>query len=793
MKRIILTLILFLCSSTLIFAQASNTVSSITFGEITDGNPVDVKVSLINSLSVSRVQIVYKSFQETEVRVREMEILGDIAVYQIAGEDVSAPILTYYLIIEMKDGNSETYPLGVPEAAQPIDLTVSSKSEKDEEVLILSPSSNETLSLSELFISISMVKASDNVDISKTKIILNGEDVTSNVLFAGELLLYYPQNFEGSLESGKQSLEIEVYDKDGTLYHTMKRDFVTVDGAVAMDLGRGLRYSGNAAGEVRNELFNGKNTLYNNLALTLNARVGDWRFKGYGYITSEENVDVQPQNRYSVSVSSDWLNLRGGDSYPRYNNLLLNGKRVRGVDGKIDYGVFQLQGSYGQVRREVKGNLLETYAEDDAPLLTNVVRIDSIKYGSPFGKVDFGIYSRDLLSGRIGLGSKNGFEFGVSFLHAKDDVNSVEFGAKPEENLVTSADLRWAIDDQNIIIKGITAVSIINSDITSGTYSDEQIDSIFASGNDIGSDAENFKNIKNMISPFFTVNQFIEPLNFTELSSLAAEGSIELNYFNNNLKGSYIYRGSQFKSFGQEYTRTDIAGLNITDRFRTLDNQLFFSVGYENLNDNLQGTKMATTTYQTLRASASLFMRADIPNITLSYIRNQNRNGIELTDTLNRISSVDDITNRFSLNFGYDFKFSVRHNSSLSFSTSNREDDSYYNNDSKYFSTSFTLNSYWTKTLVSNFSVIYYNSEITTVQYKYVTIMAGGRYRLMNDDLELSFNYSPSFGDFNRHAVDLVASYQVIQNLWLRAQMRYYNMPDTGTNTISGMTLRYSF
>ncbi len=793
LKRGILVLSLFFCGSTLIIAQASNTVSSISFGEIKDGNPVDVTVSLINSLSISRVQIIYKSFQETDYRVREMEILGDIAVYQIAGEDVSAPIISYYLIIEMKDGGRETYPLGIPEAAQPIDLTVLSKSEKDKEILILSPSSNETLSLNDLFISISMVKASDNVDISKTKIILNGEDVTSNVLFAGELLLYYPQNFEGSLESGDQSLEVEVYDNDGTLYHSIKRNFVAVDAATAIDLGSGFRYSGNVAGEVRNELFDDRNTLYNNLALTLNAGNDNWKFKGYGYITSEENANVQPQNRYSVSVSSNWLNIRGGDSYPRYNNLLLNGKRVRGVDGKIDYGILHLQGSYGQVRREVKGSLIETYSEDNAPLHTNVIRIDSAKYGNPFGKVDFGIYSRNLLSGRIGLGSKNGFEFGVSFLHSKDDVNSVEFGVKPEENLVASTDLRWAIDDQRIIIKGLTAVSIINSDITSGTYSDEQIDSIFASGNDIGSDVENFKNLKNMISPFFTVNQFVEPLNFTELSSLAAEGSLELNYFNNNLKGSYIYRGNQFNSFGQEYTRTDVAGLNITDRFRTLSNQLFFTVGYENLNDNLQGTKTTTTNFQTLRASVSLFMRADVPNITLGYTRNKNKNGIEPADTLNRALSVNDITDRYSLNFGYDFNFSVRHNSSLSFSTSNREDESFYNNDSKYFSTAFTINSYWTKALVSNFSVIYYNSEISTIQYKYVTIMAGGRYRLLNDDLELSLNYSPSFGDFNRHAVDLVASYQVIDNLWLRAQMRYYNMPDSGTNTITGVTLRYNF
>lgn len=792
-KKIIYIFAVFILGSVSSFAQLSNSVSAIQFGEIKDGNNVNVTVSLVNSPLISRVQIVYKSFHESDFKIREMELQGDLATYQIAAEDISAPTLTYYLIIELKDGSVETYPLGTPDTAEPIELMVSSKSEKDNEILILSPNTNETILLSELFISISLIKAPDEVDISKTKIIFNGMDVTKNTIFAGELLLYYPQNFENPINSGNQSLEVKVYNQEGELYHLIKRDFIANDLTMQKELGSGLKFSGNADGEIRNESFSGTNTLYRNFGLTLNAGINDWKFKGYSYLTSEENEFVQPQNRYSFSVGSDWIDLRAGDSYPRYNDLLLNGKRVRGFDGKIDFGILHFQATFGEVRREIEGSIIQKYSEDDAPLQSNVVRIDSVKYGSPFASVDFGNHSRNLLSGRLGIGSKNGFEFGMSFLHAKDDVNSVEFGSKPEENLVASTDMRLALDNQKIILKGVSAISIINSDISSGTYSDAQIDSIFNASDELGSDVENFKNIKNQISQFFTVNQFIEPLNIQELSSLAAEGSLELNYFNNNLKGSYIYRGNQFTSFGQEYTRTDIAGLNISDRFRMLDNQLFFTLGYENLNDNLQATKVATTNFQTIRSSVSLYMREDIPNITLSYSQNANDNKIDATDSLNGMLAVNDKTDRFSLNFGYDFNFKVRHSSSLGFMTSSRNDESFYNNDANYFSTSFSLNSYWTSSLVSNLSIFYYDSEIAGLLYSYITVNAGGRYKIMNDDVEFTFNYSPSFGDFKRHAVDLTAAYQIIQNLWLRAQVRYYNMAETGTNTISGVTMRYNF
>lgn len=791
--KIGLLISIILIQSGSIFAQVSNTVSSISFGELKDGNSIDIKVSLLNPSAISRVQIVYKFFQDTDFRVREMEMVGDFANYQIAAEDVSTPMLTYYLIIEMKNGSRETYPLGVPDAARPIDLTVSTITEKDKEILILSPGSNETVSVNDLFISISLVNAPDTVDIKKTKIILNSIDISKDVLFAGDLLLYYPQNFEGSSQIGDQNLVIEVFDKAGSLYYTTKRSFSTVDAMAANEIGRGLKYNGNILGKVGSESFDGTSTTYNNISLTLNADVGDWRFKGYGYVTSEENNTIQPQNRYSVSASSSWLNLRGGDSYPRYNNLLLNGKRIRGLDAKLDYGLFHLQGSIGQVRREVEGELINTYTNDNTPLQTNVVRIDSTKHGAPFGMVEFGVHARSLQSARIGVGSQNGFDFGFSFLHAKDDVNSIEFGGRPVENIVTSADLRLALDDQRIILKGVSAVSVLNSDISSGTYTDDQIDTIFAPGNELGNDAESFKDIKNALSPFFTVNQFIEPINPAELSSLAAEGSLELNYFNNNLKGSYVYRGNQFKSFGQEYTRTDIAGLNISDRFRTYDNQLFFSFGYEDLKDNLQDTKIATTTFKTLRASISIFMRRDMPNVTLSYTNNKNQNGIVPTDSINRFLSVNDITNRYSLNLGYDFNLKVRHNSSLGIMTSNREDNSYYNNDANYLSTSFTLNSYWTRALNTNFMATYYDSKISTEIYKYVSFSLGGRYKLLNDDMELSLNYSPSFGDFNRHAIDLGAAYQVITSLWLRGQLRYYSVEGSSANTISGISVSYNF
>ncbi|MEN8193363.1 MAG: hypothetical protein ABFS12_11145 [Bacteroidota bacterium] len=785
----IIFLIIF--TNTLLFAQISKSVSSVTFGNLRTGHSVEVLAELVNPRSVVSIQIVYKSFQDIDFKVRDMEIIGSTANYIIPGEDVSAPLLSYYLIIKLNNGYRETYPQGIPDFAKPIDLTINGRSDKDKEILFLSPSEGEVLSLEDIFISVSLVQVPEIVDVNKTKVFLSGEDITSKITFAGDLLLFYPENFPGTIESGSEIIEIEIYDKEGKLYHSTSREFTVTDTEEEMKISQKYKYSGSVIGEMRNEYFNAASTIYNNIGLTLKGQYNNWQIKGYGYLTSEENQNVQPQNRYSLTLSNNWLNLRGGDSYPRYTDLLLSGKRVRGIDGTVNFGAVSLQSSYGQTRRGVEGFLRETYTSDNTPLVSNVIKIDSAKHGNPYGMVDFGVYGRDLLIGRMAFGSQSNILVGLSFLHSKDDVHSIEFGLKPQENLATGADILMSFDNRNIVIKGEAAVSILNSDISYGSYPDSQIDSILSFEGISLKDTRTLRRLNNSFGSIMTVNQFIEPLNFTELSSLATEGTIELNYFSNNLNASYIYRGNQFVSFGQEYTRTDIQGFNIHDRIRLANNQLFLTVGYENLNDNLQKTKPFTTTFQTFRLSASLFLRANVPNITMGYIRNDNSNGISPRDTLNLL--IDDVTNRFTLNLGYDFDLRVRHNTSLSFMASNRDDNGYYNSNANYLSTSFSLNSFWTKNLLSSLSITYYDSKISTVKYTYTTLSAGGRYRMLQDNLELSLYYNPSFGDFQRQSLDLVASYQLIKNLWLKLQMRYYNMKQSYNNSIAGLTVRYNF
>ncbi|MEW6701965.1 MAG: hypothetical protein AB1298_04530, partial [Bacteroidota bacterium] len=789
----LLSLFLLIIVCTEGYGQISNIVSSVKIGDAKEKFPLPISAELFSSENISEISIAYKSFGQSEFKKAEMLIAGNTASVTIRAEAILPPYLEFYLIIYMKDGSSQTYPMGIAEGVTPLQVAVSAFSQKDKEIIILSPAAGEMLSEDEILISVSFIKAPDNVDINKTKIYLRDEDVTSSALIAGDIIILSGENLGKKIGLGSRLLKVEVYDKEGNLYHTISRTFQTVSVEVAAAVGERWKYNGYLKGESRNENFNSVSTWYNNFAGEINSSYGQWRINGFAYFTSEEKNNLQPYNRYSAAIyGGDWLELKLGDAFPRFPNLIIDGKRVRGVSAALNFGAFNVQASYGQTLRNIEGVLLEKFTANNVPLGTDIIPIDKLKYGMPYGRVSLGTYNRKLLAVRPSFGSGENFQFGLSYLHAKDDNGSIEFGARPQENVVLGSDLMFAFDDQNILFTTQAAFSIINKDISTGNLTDAQIDSIFGKNSSFDIDPANVKKVRDILGNFITVNQYLGPWNPQEFSSLAGEAALSLNYFNNSLRGSYIYRGNDYQSFGQTYLRTDVKGINLVDRIRMLDNKLFLSFGYENLQDNLQKTKIATTTFQIISASVSYFPRTNFPNITVGYNRYVNNNGLKLTDPVNGKYSVDDITNRILFQLSYDFTAGVKHSSSFLFTTSSRTDNSLAKTDADFNSGSLTVNSFWTQRLTSLFGVIYSTSEIKGIPYNYFTITLGGRCKLLENKLLLSATLSPSFGDYKRQIVELNTDYNILSNLNLVFQMRLYRIPGSSSNSIIGLTTRLS-
>lgn len=794
MKKFVFTLLALIFSTSLLQAQASNYISAVRIGDAKEKTPVTVSADLIAAENLSGINLFFKKFGENEYRNLEMMIAGNTASVSIPAEFIVPPYLDYYILLYLKNGSTETYPLGIEQGITPLQIAISGVSEKDKEILILSPQDGEMLSQDNMLISISFFRAPDNIDINKTRIYLNNEDVSSRVLIAGDLIILSGENFDESLSSGSRLLKVEIYDKEGNLYHSISRSFQIVSAEIAAEVSTRWKTAGNIRAESRSESYNSASTWYNNLNAEASASNETWRFSGNLYFTSEEKNNLQPYNRYSAVIQGgDWLELRVGDTYPRFPSLIMDGKRIRGISGFLNLGFLNVAAALGESDRKIEGALIETYPQGQVPLGSDIIPINASKHGDPFGRVSLGTYARDLFALRPSFGSGENFQLGFTYLHSKDNTGSIEFGARPQENVVLGTDIKFAVDNQNILFTTQVAFSMFNKDIASGNLSDTQIDSIFGPNGLYDIDPDQVKTIRDILGTFITVNQYIGPLNPQEFASVAGEAALSLNYLNNSLRASYIYRGNDYLSFGQSFIRTDVKGFNIVDRIRMIDNKVFLSVGYESLEDNLQKTKPSTTKYNTLSASISIFPRVDFPNITIGYNKSENKNGLSVNNTAMQDYVVDDITNRIILQISYDFVALVKHNTSLSFTTQNREDNSLSNVDAEYNATGLTVNSYWTPRLSSIFQVLFSSSEIKNVPFDYVTLTLGGRYRLLENKLQLSAMLSPSFGDFKRQALELMADYNVLANFNLAFQARVFSIPGKSTNSIIGLVSRFNF
>ena len=750
-------------------AQVSTVISQMNTGEAKEGEDLAVSVKLIQEVNTSQVSLFYRVFGETDFRQTELSLHGNIADGIINGSDIALPYLEVYFIVRTSSGE-ESFPLGAPAKSAPLQIKVGAKSTKDDEVIILAPEKNSVVAPTEFLVSISLIRASSAVDKAATKIYIDETEITKYALFAEDLIVFSAENSGLKFTGGNHLLRVDLFDTEKKPYHSVQSFFAIRAEAEAQDAQK-FSYEGIVTAESRHEDISHQKDWYNNLGAELHGAYKDWNFEAKFYVTSEEKSYLQPNDRFSLGVRSDYIQLNVGDHNPNFPSLVLSGKRVRGVSGAITLGVFNIQTSLGEITRKVDaGEILRTY--DSSAVLPKdsiIIDVDPAKYGAPKAAVtELGTYSRNVFAIRPYFGKGENFQFGLTYLHSKDDVSSIKFGSSPKENIVLGSDMYFAILDQRITFNAQAALSLVNTDISKGNISDEELYDYIDS-----SSAKDINKWKSTLSKFITVNQFLKPINPQKLSTLATEASLALNFAPNYFKGGYVYRGNDYQSFGNQYVRTNVAGFNLLDRVRLYDNRVFVAGTYESLRDNLQKTTTATTTFNSATASVSFMPRFDFPNCIVSYGRNDNSN--DLIDT--SISKIKNHTNRYSTQFSYDFTYKIKNSVSLSFQNSAKDDESRYDNDATNNSLSLSTSSFWNDVLSTNLNFVFNASTIKSgavdQKLNYFTVMVGARHLFLNQKLTVALSVNPSFGDFKRISTELNSSYAVLENLLFNLQARF--------------------
>ena len=827
-------ILIILSFASIALSQVSDKVLSVKTSTGIEGQPLTISAELTSTAKVSQVLLAYRLTGSSEYRQIEATLTGTTASATLQGNEVTPLGIEYFFILKIQGRDSvETYTFPTENPANnPLRVDVQGAGGGgNRTVIFLSPSPGVNERLSDLLISISLINVDSTVDRKATKMIIDDRDVSKFAVVSEDLITLVPENVDPPMQDGPHNVRVELYKTDGTLFYKTNQSFTQVSAAATEKAQTGWHYNISGQAEARNENLQSVSTNYDRAGLNASASYGVLNLNGKAYVTNEDKDDRQPQNRFLIEGKTPWLSASYGDAYPSFPSLIMSGKRVRGTTADLTLGGFNLSYANGEITRSVQGDTVFTVKKSslfsDPSFDPNGAYVRYSPDDSIWAKVRYGTYKRTLTAIRPSFGNGNHFQWGFTYLKSKDDVNSILYGTKPQENLAVGSDMTIAADNKNFLITAQGAASIRNLDISKGSLNDAQIDTLFK-GSDSTTKREDLKKIRDKISPYMTVNENVVPLSTSKISSImAGEGALSLNYFGNFFKAGYIFRGSQYASFGQTFLRNDVKGYNIYDRVRLVQNQVFVSGSIEHLEDNLDASKIATTTFSNLNATISYFPRVNFPNITIGYGKNTSSNGLNSTtirdttgmaadssirqgvylDSTRLKNAIEDATTRIFFQIGYDLHAGgLRHNLSLNVSTSSRDDKTLQQMNTQNTMISVAVTTSWNSPLqtgvgltenlnknpIPTWSGKGLPTPATIVDYNYTTLLLSARYGLMENKLHLNGMFGPTFGDFSRTLWDASADYLLMKNVTAVADFSILQNPGFSTDAIWSLVLKYN-
>ena len=554
----------------------------------------------------------------------------------------------------------------IPELAQK-DIRPIDQFDELSPVLVLSPEIGESFNAGEeVVIAVSFLADQDPVDLSSVILSIDGLNVTQDIEITENLLTYGTTD----LQPGEHQAMVQGYFTSGIPLPAAVWTFEVLSTSrkrkVAFSSFRGRVFA-----ETRHENFSGVGFSDNNVGGYLSGQHGFAKYDARVFVTTRENGQFQPRNRFSFGLDLGILEARVGDIYPRFNDLILWGKRVRGIHGRLKLGLINFDFITGQTLRATPATIQVVVDTSGNPLL-NITLQDSTEL------IPTATFKQNLLGGRVSFGSGRNFQLGINVLRVRDDIDSVkpgDFTSLPQDNLVAGADLLIAFDSRRFEIRGSVAASLLSTDITGGALTKQAIEDQFDV--DLPFDPADF-------SKYFIINASTTPLDPRDLTSVAYNFSVRFNYFSNNFQFGYKTIGGEYVSLGNTILRNNLQGFYFQDRMRLYKNKIYLNLGFENYDDNFRPKdNNATTKLQTLSYGLSLFPGGGFPNLTVSMREHYRDNNVDtvavdlsqvgapiITDT-----RENNKTNDLTVQLNYDVNLlNVNHAVSLSFITSDRND-----------------------------------------------------------------------------------------------------------------------
>lgn len=558
-------------------------------------------------------------------------------------------------------------------------------------IILLSPADDEFVSTTDFFVSAHIT--TDMAQIRKVKVYFDNQDISASVKIVGSTVVCMPPDefFIQPALAGPHTITITLFDSfrekidEKTLtFYLVESDNVSDDTKDSLRLtGAGkIAYSprelvnhGTVDTRLGYDQYVGKSSYGAFCDASGNGYTGQWRYDYLLSLNSTQDRRSQSLQRFKTAINyAKTARICFGDNWPTYNQLLLDGQRVRGIEVNLKTPREQVNFDIlmGHTRRAVDPYIFDQHGLDSLGKLNplTITHNDSIRFFEP------GVYQRMLLASRLHVGSGKYFKLGVDFLKSKDDSSSISqiflidtvnkktksYKRTPKDNLGLGANGALYLWKRRITIYSHYALSFFTDNILGGASTKEEIGKTAGKNVSLAFDPQKIKT-------FLIVNSSTVPLPISADSTKNINNGALLNStaFNAGLRGvfplgtareafefQYFFIGPNYISLGNEYLSANRAGFLLSEELSLFSGKIVTKADFKYYKNNPTARAKNSTATNNLNLWASFMWSSMLPGITFSIMTNNDNTEII---TGQNIADQKNYTNFYGTTLFYSRKF----------------------------------------------------------------------------------------------------------------------------------------
>jgi len=153
----------------------------------------------------------------------------------------------------------------------------------------------------------------------------------------------------------------------------------------------------------------------------------------------------------------------------------------------------------------------------------------------------------------------------------------------------------------------------------------------------------------------------------------------------------------------------------------------------------------------------------------------------------------EDVTNRIFVQSSYDFSYVYRHSVSVNVSTSNRDDQTKQNTDSKNSTASLAFTTHWKEEFQTSLNALLSLNRLPVKgNFNYQTILLGARHLFLEHKLSVSATGGTTIGDFKRTQFGANAEYLAWQVVRFSADFTLLHNANSPTDVLWSFMIKYN-